>query len=244
MRLSSLLSVGILGLGISVFGQTSSTFRVDRVVAGVRLAGTAPNVSVEEDIKTAFAIHQDPQALVYFEFSGPAGSHHFEGVWKSPSGFEVGRSEFTADSPIGRFSASWPLILGENTALGRWTVECLIDGNLVGTYPIEVIGAGSTPVASTSAARLPSVAEIYKRGVGATVFVQHVDSSGRAVSVGSGFFIAQDIVATAFESIDGAGALILTSGSKTFHVSRGFSLWDRFADWALLRTAEPLGGLP
>jgi hypothetical protein len=67
-----------------VYAQSNS-FRIDRVISGAQLVGTAPDVSVE-DVKTTFWVPRDKQVVVYFEWTGAAGTHRFEGVWKNPMG--------------------------------------------------------------------------------------------------------------------------------------------------------------
>src|SRR5438067_1075400 len=114
-----MLTKGFLALTIAavfiqdVCAQTAS-FRIDRIISGTRLIGLAPDISIE-DAKTVFDVPQDKEVVVYFEWTGTAGSHRFEGVWKNPLGAEIGRSEFTATSLSGKFSGSWKLLLTEST---------------------------------------------------------------------------------------------------------------------------------
>jgi hypothetical protein len=216
----------------------SNSFRIDRIISGIRIVGMPPNVSVE-DVKNTFEVPQDKEAIVYFEWTGPAGTHRFEGVWKNPSGREVGRSDFTADSASGKFSGSWKLFLNQNTQPGRWSIESWVDGQILGRYQIEV-HAGTTNAAGTpraEASRVPSLAEISRHATAATVFVQHIDKKGGGNVSGSGFFVSPNTVLTSFSVIEGAESLRLASGSKTFTVA-GVIAWNRFQDWAVLRTAE------
>ena len=46
------------------------------------------------DARSAFTSGKDTKVIVYFEWEGPLGPHHFEGLWKSPEGKIVLISDF------------------------------------------------------------------------------------------------------------------------------------------------------
>jgi hypothetical protein len=71
----------------------NSKFRVVRSISGS--AGAQENGSyIIRDPRTIFHIPQDHRVIVYFEWEGPLGPHHFEGEWKSPDGNITSVSDF------------------------------------------------------------------------------------------------------------------------------------------------------
>ena len=51
-----------------------------------------------DDGRSAFTAGTDPKVIVYFEWEGPVGPHHFEGLWKSPEGKIRPRNDSTGDT--------------------------------------------------------------------------------------------------------------------------------------------------
>src|SRR5213082_443564 len=64
------------------FSGTPS-FRVVRSVSGTR-GSQQGGLYVIEDPRSTFYVPADKQVIVYFDWEGPRGKHHFEGVWKNP----------------------------------------------------------------------------------------------------------------------------------------------------------------
>ena len=116
-----------------------SKFRVVRSISGS--AGAQENGSyLVRDPRTIFHIPQDHRVIVYFEWEGPLGPHHFEGVWKSPDGKITSVSDFDYEAKQARFGGYWDMLIAENTPTGLWMVQALVDGELLvkvtaGLYP-------------------------------------------------------------------------------------------------------------
>ena len=49
---------------------------------------------VMSDPRTTFRYPGDKQVIVFFEWEGPTGVHHFEGTWRSPDGKVASVSDF------------------------------------------------------------------------------------------------------------------------------------------------------
>jgi len=47
-----------------------------------------------DDPRSVFMVGKHAKVIVYFEWEGPVGPHHFEGLWKSPEGKIVLISHF------------------------------------------------------------------------------------------------------------------------------------------------------
>lgn len=175
---------------------------------------------------------------MYFEWSGPAGIHRFEGVWKDPAGREIGRSDFSTESLVGRFAGHWTLLLSATVMPGRRSIESWIDGNLVTTYQFNVraaIVAAAPTEPRPSTVRTKTVAEIYQAAVNATAFVERTDASGKMLS-GSGFFVGPNQFVTAFHVIESATSIRLIAEGQSYTVP-GIVAWNRMQDWAILRTS-------
>src|SRR5690348_9366775 len=57
-----------------------SRFRLIHAVSGARINEDGGRRTVD-DPRTVFYLPADKQVAVYFTWEGPAGLHHFEGVW-------------------------------------------------------------------------------------------------------------------------------------------------------------------
>src|SRR5262249_35171870 len=64
---------------------SGSVFKVVRSVSGA--AGHEDSGRfVMEDPRSVFTPGKDAKVIVSFEWEGPLGPHHFEGLWKGPEG--------------------------------------------------------------------------------------------------------------------------------------------------------------
>jgi len=211
----------------------AAQFHVVRSVSGSKGAEVG-NDFVMEDPRTVFKFPQDKQVIVFFEWDGPLGMHKFQGTWRSPDGKAVSVSNFQYEARETRFRGYWTLTLSEAATPGLWALEAQIDGQPAGmhTFQIQVDESSLLP-------KPLAVADIYKRALGAMVFVESLDATGHLINRRSGFFVQPNLVLTAFENIDGATALRVElpgAGQQTLTELAG---WNRAADWVLLRVNAP-----
>jgi hypothetical protein len=78
-------------------------------------------------------------------------------------------------------------------------------------------------------------AEIYKRAAAASVFIENLNQLGERRSLGSGFFVGPDRLATAFQVVDGASTVrIVMPDGRRVEGSEVIG-WNRRQDWIILR---------
>lgn len=211
---------------------TDPAVRMIRSVSGTRGSEQAGRFVIE-DPKNVFHLPDDKKVIVYFEWEGRPGSHHFEGQWKNPEGKTVVMSDFKFDTKDRRFAAYWELLLSEGMATGMWALEALLDGQPAGTHTFRIIQApGTAPV--TDARRVRTPAELYQQLSAATVTLEKLDATGQVAATAAGFMLAPGKFATAFQAIDGAARLrIVTPTGARLEVSQVLA-WSRWGDWAVL----------
>jgi hypothetical protein len=117
-----------------------SNFRVVRSVSGTRGAQQGGRYVIE-DPRTVFYVPDDKQVIVYFEWDGSLGKHHFEGYWKSPEGKTVVISDFDYEAREKRFGAYWSLNLSDGMPVGLWTLEAHVDGEVTGAHSFQIVAA-------------------------------------------------------------------------------------------------------
>lgn len=220
-----------------------SKFRVVRSISGS--AGAQENGSyLIRDPRTTFHIPQDHRVIVYFEWEGPLGPHHFEGVWKSPDGNITSVSDFDYEAKQPRFGGYWDMLIAENTPAGLWTLQALVDGELTGTHTFQVI-SGATPGGGGTAGavvmepmRSPlAPAVLYAKANASTVSIENRNEQGQLLNTGEGFFIRPGLVLTAFQVIDGASSLrVIGTGGRAID-TKTLAAWNRRQDWAILQVA-------
>jgi hypothetical protein len=206
--------------------------RMVRSVSGTRGSEQGGRFVID-DPKNVCHLPEDKKVIVYFEWEGPAGSHHFEGQWKNPEGKTVVMSDFKFDTKHRRFGAYWELLLGEGMATGMWALEALVDGQPAGTHTFRIIEApGSAPAAPV---RRPLTAgEIYAKARAGVVKIEQLSASGEVNAIGSGFFVADDSLLTAFQVIDGAARLRVTYSDGQQATVSEVGAYERWQDWAQL----------
>ena len=209
-------------------------FRVVRSVSGSKGHQDGGRFIIE-DPRSRFFMPEDKNVIVYFEWEGAPGNHHFEGYWKNPEGKAVVISDFSFESRDRRFGGYWTLNLTEGTTPGMWSLEARVDGEVTGSHTFEV-SAGTKPPNLVGDAKQPLPAsQIYQKAMASTVMVDRLSAAGEQLSRGSGFIIADGIILTAFEVVDGASSvrLQLPSGEK---MQIGTLIrWNRWQDWVLLK---------
>ncbi len=238
-------------LAISAVAQVSGgvapsqpSVKLLRSISGPRGAEREGRYMVE-DARSVFYVPADKQIVVYFEFEGLPGKHHFEGFWKNPEGKAVVFSDFSYDSPQKRFGAFWKLDLSESIAPGVWTLEAHVDGELAGSHSFQIVAAPRPTEAAQPARPLLTPSEVYTRLLKASLFVDNLNAAGTRQSRGSGFFVDDGLVLTAFEVIDGATALRVTLPDGRTLETHEVAAWNRLQDWALLKvTVAAPGKLP
>jgi hypothetical protein len=148
--------------GSTASATTGTPYRVLRSIAGA--AGHEDNSKfVMDDARSLFSAGKDSKVIVYFEWDGPLGPHHFEGLWKSPEGKIVLISDFRYEAKSPRYSGFWTMLLSEGTPSGEWNLEARIDGEPAGTLSFVITGS---PVAHVAPVPRPlSLADLYRKVV-------------------------------------------------------------------------------
>src|SRR5216683_3063296 len=210
---------------------TGTPYRVLRSIAGA--AGHEDNSKfVMDDARSLFSAGKDSKVIVYFEWEGPLGPHHFEGLWKSPEGKIVLISDFRYEAKSPRYSGYWTMLLSDGTPSGEWNLEARIDGEPAGTLSFVVTGL---PLAHVPAPHPLSLADLYRKVMDATVIIEKLTPDGTAVEKSTGFWVGNGQVLTSFESIDGAASLrVFLSSGTPIKVDSAIA-WNRWQDWAVLK---------
>ncbi len=238
LLLATLISSG--GLTAAALPQTAGgvtaagpSTRMVRSVAGTKGSEQAGRYVIE-DPKTVFHVPGDSQVIVYFEWDGSLGPHHFEGQWKNPEGKVVVVSDFKYEAKQKRFGAFWTLLLNQTTAPGLWALEARVDGEITGTHTFQILAApGAGPAATTRKLLNPS--EVYQKALAATVNVEKLNHERKVLSVASGFFLGPERLLTAFQAIDGASFLRVRFPDGRQSDVTTVSAWHRWQDWAVLK---------
>jgi hypothetical protein len=209
-----------------------SRFRLVRSVSGA--SGHEENGRyIMDDPRSVFTAGKDTKVTVYFEWEGPLGPHHFEGLWKSPEGKIVLISDFRYEAKTPRFSGYWSLLLADTTPSGEWNVEARIDGEPAGTHSFVITGS---PTASIPATPQPlGSADLYQKAMDATVTIAKLGSNGSILGKGSGFWVGDGRILTAFDVIDGASSLRILRRDGSEVTTDQILAWNRWQDWALLK---------
>jgi S1-C subfamily serine protease len=207
-------------------------YRVVRSVSGAK--GREVNGRfIMEDPKSVFTSGQDAKVIVYFEWEGPVGPHHFEGLWRSPEGKIVLISDFRYEAKIRQFSGYWTMLLSETVPSGEWTLEARIDGEYAGKQSF-VITSSPNAAPPTPTRRMPTTAELYQQAVAASVIIEKIGTDGSVIGRGSGFWIGEGRVLTAFETLDGAASVRVILQDRSQRPATRLLSWNRWQNWAIL----------
>jgi S1-C subfamily serine protease len=212
-------------------------FRLVRSISGSK-GSQRGGQYVIEDPRTMFYVPDDNKVIVYLEWEGPLGPHHLEGIWKNPEGKVASLSDFDYESKQKRFGAYFSVPLSEAIPTGLWSLEARIDGELAGTHTFQIVAA-ARPASAVPTKHMLTPAEIYQRALAATVVVEGLDANGENLGAGSGFFVADNLVLTGFENIDGASSARLVLSDGTRLQAQGVLTFSRLNDWALLGVRTP-----
>ena len=211
----------------------SGPFKVLRSVSGA--AGHEDGTRyIMDDPRSVFTVAKDAKVTVYFEWEGPPGAHHFEGLWKSPEGRIVLISDFRYEAKGNRYNGYWSMLLSEGTPSGEWNLEARIDGEPAGMHSFVL--TGSSPAGSSPAPAILSSADLYKTAFDNTVTIERISSDGAVLGKSTGFWIGGSRILTAFDAIDSAASLriLMRDGSKM--ITDQVLAWNRWQDWAVLKT--------
>jgi S1-C subfamily serine protease len=209
--------------------QAPTGFRVVKSEVGSKGEEKDGNYVVE-DIRTTFHIPADKQVVVYFEWEGPSGAHHFQGTWRDPQGKVVATGTFDYSTPDTRFSGYWVLELPPDSPPGLWALEAQIDGQPAGEQTFQVTAPPPPPPPKP----MLTTAQIYQQVLASGVFVIALDDHQEPFRTGSGFFIGSGIVLTAFEVIDGSSSIQIDLPDGSKREVDSVLAWNRAQDWALL----------
>ena len=212
-------------------------FRLLRAVAGTK-GHEEEGRFVIEDPRTVFNTPSDQKVIVYFEWEGNLGTHHFEGFWKNPEGKIIVMSDFSYVAKQRRFGAYWTLTTSEGLLNGLWALEAHVDGEVAGVQTFQIVSG--PPVAAGNVKQLPSRAEIYKLALTSTLDVQRLSATGEVLGSGLAFVIKDETILTAYDVIDCAQSLRVVRPDGKPIESLAILAADRLQDWVLLKV-PPLG---
>jgi hypothetical protein len=218
---------------------TGSPFKAVRSISGA--AGHDANGRfIMDDPRSVFTAGKDPRVIVYFEWEGPLGPHHFEGLWKSPEGKIVLISDFRYEAKGPRFTGYWSMLLADGTPSGEWNLEARIDGEPAGMHSFVITADGSSASSVSTKDSTPppqplSSADLYKKASEATVRIEKMSADGASLGKGIGFWIGDGRLLTAFDVIDGASSLRIPLKDGSQLTTDQVIAWNRWQDWALLK---------
>jgi len=230
----------VLAQGGGAAAPVGPRFRVVRAMSGSRGSQQGGRYIIE-DPRNSFYVPADKHVSVYFEWEGPLGTHHFEASWKNPEGKVVVISDFSSEAKDKRFAGYWQLDLNDSMPAGTWSVDARIDGESAGSQNFQVLAA-EKPANAEPTRHMLDPAEIYRRALKVSVFVDRLTVKGEKKGTGSGFFIGDNMVLTAFQVIDGAGNLRVRLPDGTSAETNQVIGWNRLQDWAILRVPQPASG--
>lgn len=212
------------------------TFRPVRSISGSKLLEQGGRSTIE-DPRSVFYAPADKQIIVYFTWEGPAGAHHFEGLWKNPAGRVAMTSEFDYKPEQPRFGAYFKMLLGDTPATGTWTLEARIDGETAGTHTFQITIADRPDSVTSPARKFINPSEIYNRAAAASVLIENINLKGVRRNVGTGFFIGPGRLLTAFQVIDDATKVrIVGQQGRTIEATEVLS-FNRRQDWVVLKVS-------
>jgi len=183
-----------------------------------------------------FSRGTDKEATVYFEWEGAPGKHRFEGVWRNPAGEIEVITRFEFEARGRQFGGFWKLPLNPTMAPGPWLLEARVDGAQAGTFTIEVRADGEVPHSSQPAtgAMTLTTAAAYGLLQQQAFRLEALDPGGTPVAGGLGVIVDGLGLLTAFQAIDGATTIRVTSPSGQSATVDHLLAWNRDQDVAVL----------
>lgn len=227
----------VLGLLALTTLAAQTPLELVRVVAGPsgRLAG---DNFVIDTPRTTFRYPADKELVIYFEWKAKPGKYLLTGVWKRPDGRPASLSDINLDTPTEKLQAYWTFALNPDMDPGIWELEVRINGARTGSqlFSVEMPPKAPPPAAAPAAPAKPqaqSLDQLYelRRSL---VWVRKFDSTGRQIDVATGFVIAKDRIATAFQAVDGASRFVIERAPGITVEATELAAWNRLQDWAIL----------
>jgi hypothetical protein len=214
-----------------------SPFRLINSASGSKEV-TKDAVETIEDPRTVFHVPEDTKIVVAFELEGPTGAHHLQGSWRNPEGNVVSVGDVDMQTYTPKFFCYFSLTFPESVTPGLWALELQVDGHPSGVHTFEIVAKPKPPPPPPPVSP-PSTADVYQRVVAASVFIDNLDSGGELLRQGSGFFIGQNLLLTAFQVIDGASSLQIDFPDGSHTTTNQVLIWNRWQDWAILKADAP-----
>jgi hypothetical protein len=182
-----------------------------------------------DETRNRFVYPQDRALTVYFEWECPAGDHVLVASWKQPDGRVASVSpDVRIQTTAPQLNSYWIFDITPSLAPGTWTVEVRIDGQPAGSHAFEIAGVE----AAKNLITLDRVFTLYGPSV---VRVHKLDDAGRRFDTSSGFVVAPNTIATAFQSIDTAARLDVEFGDGHHVQTDAVLAVSRLDDWAILK---------
>jgi hypothetical protein len=227
--------------GGAVAPPANPTYKLLRAVSGSKYEQTKAGFHLI-DPRSTFYVPDDKKAIVYMEWEGPSGKHTFEAYWRNPEGKVSVISDFKYETQPNekRYGGYMELLLNPEMQTGMWSMEGRVDGEVLGTHAFQIVSAAKPTIAEDTRAKL-SVANLYAKANASTCLVEALDVRGTVLHSGLGFFVQKDALLTAFQTIDGANILRVTTPNGQRVTVQSVLAFHRWQDWAVLPVT---GGTP
>ena len=182
-----------------------------------------------DETRNRFVFPQDQTLTVFFEWDVPAGDHVLTATWKQPDGRVASVSpDVRIQTSSSKLASYWIFTITPNLPIGAWTVEIKVDGYPAGSHAFELAGVGT----ATDLMTLDKVFTTYAPSV---VRIHKIDAAGRPFDSSSGFVIAPNAIATAFQSIDSAARVEIEYPDGRKVQTDAVLAHSRLDDWAILK---------
>ena len=222
-----------------------------RVVAGPAGRVVGDNFVIDSP-RTTFRFPTDKEVVIYFEWKAKPGKYLLTGVWKRPDGRPSSLSDINLETPTEKLQAYWTFALNPDMDPGIWELEVRINGARTGSqlFSVEMPPKPAAPAAPPPAAEKPaakSMDELYQLR-NSLVWIRKLDDAGKTIDTATGFVIAKDRIATAFQAVDGASRFLIERGPGITTRASELAAWNRLNDWAVIIAdtgdAPPLSRAP
>ena len=195
---------------------------------------------VFDETRNRFVYPQDKSLTVYFEWKTQPGTHVVTAIWKYPDG-KIGflSPDVKIETGTESLSCYWVYNLSAGLPNGLWTVEVRMDGQPAGSHVFEIAGMEEpkrqveTPPPPPP--KQPSLDDLFKATNPSMVWIRKLDGTGRTIDTLSGFVLQPNLIATAFQAIDGATVLQVDFGDGRKVSTLEIAGWSRTGDWAVLK---------
>src|SRR5580698_10618378 len=160
---------------------------------------TVDSEFVLDQVRNRFVYPNDSSMVVYFQWEAPPGDHVLTGIWKQPDGRTASISpDVKIHTSTTALNCYWIFELSAGLPSGVWSLEVRIDGAPAGSHSFEIAGMSAEPL---------TINQIFSSIGKSIVWVHKLDSAGSKFDMSTGFVIAPNTIATAFQSVDSAELL-------------------------------------